>query len=266
MPDGSWGKSLALAFDKGKYVSAFAPIYVSNSEWPNLGLGRHPQRQSCSIEAEAPVALTTYLSPVAIALVMLISYNTTDRRYQTKKNNFYATSVDNSDDSFFCFEINDHRNFQSATKSAALWENYYLAHQSFPKVGTLCLSVKCDLSKNFPMLLHTAYNALTTLAIIILLVWITLAHINFICELDKSLCCIIYLIEIHSLTATIISSINAAACLSSVQSSIKDGFLAIDVLSAQHIVSSSHFALTSQLRVNLLKFKRKNCTCSTVQT
>ncbi|KRZ52979.1 hypothetical protein T02_4243 [Trichinella nativa] len=155
MPDGSWGKSLALAFDKGKYVSAFAvigkgeqtvckvflyfrgllfliivcakPIYVSNSEWPNLGLGRHPQRQSCSIEAEAPVALRTYLSPVAIALVMLISYNITDRRYQ----------------------------------------------QSFPKVGTLCLSVKCDLSKNFPMLLHTAYNALTTSAIIILLVWIT---------------------------------------------------------------------------------------------
>ncbi|KRY56490.1 hypothetical protein T03_1251 [Trichinella britovi] len=195
MPDGSWGKSLALAFDKGKYVSAFAPIYVSNSEWPNLGLGRHPQRQSCSIEAEAPVALTTYLSPVAIALVMLISYNITDRRYQ----------------------------------------------QSFPKVGTLCLSVKCDLSKNFPMLLHTDYNALTTLAIIILPVWITLAHINFICELDKT-------------------------CLSSVQSSIKDGFLAIDVLSAQHIVSSSHFALTSQLRVNLLKFKRKSCTCSTVQT
>ncbi|KRX39885.1 hypothetical protein T05_6845 [Trichinella murrelli] len=254
MPDGSWGKSLALAFDKGKYVSAFAPIYVSNSEWPNLGLGRHPQRQSCSIEAEAPVALTTYLSPVAIALVMLISYNITDRRYQHPFSNC----------STFDIFVSWYTMRLSTTKSAALWENYYLAHQSFPKVGTLCLSVKCDLSKNFPMLLHTAYNALTTLAIIILLVWITLAHINFICELDKSSCCIIYLIEIHSLTATIISSINA--CLSSVQSSIKDGFLAIDVLSAQHIVSSSHFALTSQLRVNLLKFKRKNCTCSTVQT
>ncbi|XP_003374263.1 hypothetical protein Tsp_09599 [Trichinella spiralis] len=78
MPDGSWGKSLALAFDKGEYVSAFAVIgeseqqYANNSEWPNLGLGRHPQRQSCSIEAEAPLALRTYLSPVAI---ILLQYN-----------------------------------------------------------------------------------------------------------------------------------------------------------------------------------------------
>ncbi|KRY30800.1 hypothetical protein T01_2863 [Trichinella spiralis] len=147
MPDGSWGKSLALAFDKGLLfliIPCAKPIYVSNSEWPNLGLGRHPQRQSCSIEAEAPLALRTYLSPVAIILVILISYNITDRRYQIKKDNFYATSVDNSGD----------------TKSATLWENYYLANQrSFPKVGTLCLSVKCDLSKNSPMLLHLLTNA-----------------------------------------------------------------------------------------------------------
>ncbi|KAL1233653.1 putative metabolite transport protein [Trichinella spiralis] len=33
MPDGSWGKSLALAFDEGEYVSAFAVIGESEQQY-----------------------------------------------------------------------------------------------------------------------------------------------------------------------------------------------------------------------------------------